>query len=378
MVHVDSVANGMQCGCICPNCKEPLYATHGKVYAHHFAHHSQTRKATLEICYAVILYKVAEHLIQTHKKIHAPSYYGIFPEQDIEFSEVRVDSQYERIDKQPDVIATGIDGKEYLIEFAFKHKAVQHMHPLDYKNLTCLQIDLSRQSLETIEKFLFTSNEDRKWLNNENYFSTIVERYKRAGKSVRIARESECKQCPITHRCVGVCPKNSPTPLIIENDGHRYRLCKTQEYGIALQRFQEEERRKAEQERIMKLPLEERLAILPEKSLMRVAYFSDGSVRINENWSSKKLHVRWYNDSVLEFTINYQGNPSSIAAMYIRYRGYNLKDCIMCEFYRNGYRNGCINDTVDQPNAWQCQSFTVASRLRTITASGFGRWIVEV
>ena len=69
------------------------------VYVHiakSFAHHSETRKATLEICYAVILYKVAEYLIQTHKKIHAPSYYGIFPEQDIEFSEVRVDGQYER------------------------------------------------------------------------------------------------------------------------------------------------------------------------------------------------------------------------------------------------------------------------------------------
>ena len=348
-------------------------ARQGDVKEHHFAHHSQTRKATLKICYAVILYKVAEHLIQTHKKVHAPSYYGIFPEQDIEFSEVRVDSQYERYDKQPDVIATGIDGKEYLIEFVFAHK-VQHKQPLDYKNLTCLQIDLSRQNLETIEKFLFTSNEDRKWLNNENYFTTIEERYKRAGKSVRIARESECKQCPITHRCVGVCPKNSPTPLTIENDGHRYRLCKTQEYGIALQRFQEEERRKAEQERIMKLPLEERLAILPEKSLMRVAYFSDGTVRINENWSSKKLHVRWYNDSVLEFTINYQGDPSSIAAMYIRYKGHNLKDCIMCEYCRDGY---CSQD-VANPIAWQCHYFTVASRLRAKTSSGFSRWIVEV
>lgn len=222
-------------------------ARQGDVKEHHFAHHSQTRKATLKICYAVILYKVAEHLIQTHKKVHAPSYYGIFPEQDIEFSEVRVDSQYERYDKQPDVIATGIDGKEYLIEFVFAHK-VQHKQPLDYKNLTCLQIDLSRQNLETIEKFLFTSNEDRKWLNNENYFTTIEERYKRAGKSVRIARESECKQCPITHRCVGVCPKNSPTPLTIENDGHRYRLCKPLEYDTALQRFQEEERRKKEED----------------------------------------------------------------------------------------------------------------------------------
>ena len=124
----------------------------------------------------------------------------------------------------------------------------------------------------------------------------------------------------------------------------------------------------------MKLPLEERLAILPEKSLMRVAYFSDGTVRINENWSSKKLHVRWYNDSVLEFTINYQGNPSSIAAMYIRYKGHNLKDCIMCEYCRDGY---CSQD-VANPIAWQCHYFTVASRLRAKTSSGFSRWIVEV
>ena len=232
MVHVDSVPRGIRCGCICPHCKEPLYATHGEVYAHHFAHHSQTRKATLEICYAVILYKVAEHLVQTHKKIHAPSYYGIFPEQDIEFSEVRVDSQYERYDKQPDVIATGIDGKEYLIEFVFAHK-VQHKQPLDYKNLTCLEIDLARQNLQTIEKFLFTSNEDRKWLNNENYFSSIEELYRRNRKEVHITPDMECINCPIRYECIGVRLKDSPTPLVIENDGHKYRLCKPQLYDAA-------------------------------------------------------------------------------------------------------------------------------------------------
>ena len=372
MVHIDSVARGKSCGCHCPHCKEPLVAKHGDIKAHHFAHHSETRKATLEICYAVILYKVAEQLIQTHKKIHAPSYYGIFPEQDIEFSEVRVDSQYERYDKQPDVIATGTDGKEYLIEFVFAHK-VQHKQPLDYKNLTCLEIDLARQNLQTIEKFLFTSNEDRKWLNNENYFTIIEERYKRAGKEVRITRERECDTCPIKHECIGVKPKNSPTPLIIENDGNEYRLCKIREYDITLKRFQDEERRKAEQERLRKMSLEDRLAILPERSLMRVAYFTDGTVRINEKWSSKKLHERWCSDSILEFTIDAPGNPSSIAAMYIRFRGHNLKDCIMCEFCHDGY---CYKN-VDQPDAWQCRSFIVASRLRVLTASGFKQWVVE-
>lgn len=180
----------------------------------------------------VIRYKVSEYLILTHKKIHAPSYYGIFPEQDIRFSEVRVDSQYERYDKQPDVIATGTDGKEYLIEFVFAHK-VQHKQPLDYRNLTCLEIDLSRQNLQTIEKFLFTSNEGRKWLNNENYFTAIEERYIRAGKAVRVTRDRECDKCPIRYECIGVRLKNSPTPLVIENDGHKYRLCKPDLYDAA-------------------------------------------------------------------------------------------------------------------------------------------------
>lgn len=244
MVHVDSVPRGIQCGCICPHCKEPLIARHGDVHAHHFAHHSETRKATLDICYEVILYKVAELLIQTHKKIHAPSYYGIFPERDIDFSEVRIDSQYERFDKQPDVIATGIDGKEYLIEFVFAHK-VQHKQPLDYTNLTCLEIDLSGENLSSIEKFLFRMTTQRKWVNNENYFSNIEERYKAAGKTVKVTPEKDCKQCPLRYECVGVTLKKGYAPLIIENSGHKFRLCKPDVYVTTYQATVEEAARQA-------------------------------------------------------------------------------------------------------------------------------------
>ena len=35
---------------------------------HGFAHHSDTRGANLNICYMVILYKLAEQIIQTKKK----------------------------------------------------------------------------------------------------------------------------------------------------------------------------------------------------------------------------------------------------------------------------------------------------------------------
>ena len=58
MVHVDSVSRGLQCGCTCPNCHEPLLARHGEKNEHGFAHHSDTRGANLNICYMVSIIAV--------------------------------------------------------------------------------------------------------------------------------------------------------------------------------------------------------------------------------------------------------------------------------------------------------------------------------
>ena len=170
MVHVDTVPRGLQCNCVCPYCHERLMARHGDVREHGFAHHSDNRGANLNICYMVILYKLAEQIVKTHKRIHAPSYYGIFPDKDLEFEIVKVDSRYDREDKQPDVIATTKDNKQYLIEFVFDYK-VQHKKAIDYKNLNCIEIDLRNQKLETLEKFLLFSTEEKKWLNNYDDFN---------------------------------------------------------------------------------------------------------------------------------------------------------------------------------------------------------------
>ena len=128
LVHVDSVPRGKNCGCICPYCREKLGARHGNNRAHgffHLSHRSEERGANLDICYKVILYKLAEQIIKTHRKIFAPSYYGIFRGQNIEFFDVQIDSSYERDDKQPDVVAMTKDGAQYLIELTFKYKIHQ-------------------------------------------------------------------------------------------------------------------------------------------------------------------------------------------------------------------------------------------------------------
>lgn len=189
---------------------------------------------------------MAEQIVKTRKRIHAPSYYGIFPEKDLEFETVKVDSRYDREDKQPDVIATTKDNKQYLIEFVFDYK-VQHKKAIDYKNLNCIEIDLRNQKLETLEKFLLFSTEEKKWLNNYDDFNKIEERYAKANKKVRVVEKTECNRCELYYNCAAVTKgKLSYSPLVIENNGTTYHLCKTDLYSSNLQKRREEEKERQE------------------------------------------------------------------------------------------------------------------------------------
>lgn len=238
MVHVDDVPNGLNCGCSCPCCHERLQARHGEVRAHGFAHHSDNRGANLKICYMVIMYKLAEQIIQYEKKIRVPSYYGIFKGRDLIFSEVSLDSQYDREDKQPDVIAITPEGERYLIEFTFDYK-VQHKRKIDYQHLNCIEIDLSSQTLETLQDFLLNSDQDRTWLNNQWYFEHIEAQYAAHGKLVKVTNEIDCQKCKLKANCCGVRTYSSPSPIIIENSGETYRVCKSKEHEANLKQLEE-------------------------------------------------------------------------------------------------------------------------------------------
>lgn len=91
--------------------------------------------------------------------------------------------------------------------------------------MNCLEIDISEQNLDGLEQFLLESVECRRWLNNEEYFSNIEHCYAANNKEVRMVIESECSSCHYhTHDCAVI---KDRAPIIIENNGMRYRLCKT-------------------------------------------------------------------------------------------------------------------------------------------------------
>ena len=227
MVHVDDVPRGLNCNCICPHCHEPLMARHGDEREHGFAHHSQTRKANLEICYQVILYKLAEQIIQDRKRILLPSYYSIFPEREIKFVDVQVDGRFEREDKQPDVIATTDDGQKYLIEFVFSHK-VRHHKPIDYANMNCIEINLQNQTLESLHDFLSSKpTKDWRWLNCDDLFNSIESKYAKNDMRVKLVSLDDCRRCGFTYNCCAIRNKNDNSKVVVSNNGIDYLICKT-------------------------------------------------------------------------------------------------------------------------------------------------------
>lgn len=41
LIHISNVPQGLECNCVCPNCKENLIAKKGKINEYHFAHESK-------------------------------------------------------------------------------------------------------------------------------------------------------------------------------------------------------------------------------------------------------------------------------------------------------------------------------------------------
>ena len=184
IVYVDHVPNGIECGCICSKCREPLVAKNqGKVKEHHFAHASGVDCAG---GYETMLHQMAKKILSESDHIILPE-----PETEIEIFSVRFQQKFlfrqnycckkkfmfsdvnieEKIDNViPDIVVTSEDGSKLLIEIFVTHGIDEtKLNKLEMMKLPVIEIDLSDfeptgDSLERLKKLLIEETDKKKWI----------------------------------------------------------------------------------------------------------------------------------------------------------------------------------------------------------------------
>lgn len=188
IVHIDSVKNGIECECVCPDCKTSLIARNGgKKYIHHFAHVNTVSCNAGE----TILHILAKNIFKKSRKIHLPK---------LNYGENLIQNEYfyhydqcileEKVDSiKPDL--TLIDESSVLyVEIKVTHAVDESkLNKIKELNIPVVEINLSSfidkmfdiNLNEILESSLVESLENKEWLfhpkikdfmiqNNKNKF----------------------------------------------------------------------------------------------------------------------------------------------------------------------------------------------------------------
>lgn len=196
MVYIGSVERGLSCNCRCPKCNEVLVAKLGHKGGRqpHFAHRKDSE---CHGSYMSALHKFAEQIIEEEKAVMTPTYKEI-DKQKLEFEKVEVEQRVERKDLQPDIVGVTSNGLRWFIEIRNTHDVDEVKRAkLIESNITCLEIDVREQKLETLKTFLLESVEGREWINNPIYDKKIDDLY-RTKVSIIVRQLKETTELPIS------------------------------------------------------------------------------------------------------------------------------------------------------------------------------------
>lgn len=166
LMHVDSVATGLACDCICPSCGGKLMAkNNGAIRDHHFAHASGIEcDGALESA----IHLLAKKIIRETKSIMLPldEYTGRTTL--LRFDKVDEEVWLDSIRRRPDLVCTTKDGIEVLVEFKNTHAVDDKKRTAIKKNnLVCIEIDVCGQELDEkqLRVFLNGTGVDRTWIS---------------------------------------------------------------------------------------------------------------------------------------------------------------------------------------------------------------------
>lgn len=206
IVGVDDVANGLACGCFCPDCKQRLIARNGgDMRVHHFAHYNGIECAGARM---TTLHLLAQQIIAENKSVMLPDYQGDFyfhKTGRITFDEILLEAKCENL--RPDCIGiVSKDGGNHRlwIEIYVKHKVdEQKRKSIKAQNEACIEIDISDllkmdYTKDDLARRLKEEKNDRKWINCPKYEkinnakrAIVEEELRRRYETERIEEERE-------------------------------------------------------------------------------------------------------------------------------------------------------------------------------------------
>lgn len=209
LVHVDNVKQGLECGCVCPNCGSKLIAKQGKINKHHFAHES--KECDISVAQETALHYLAKEILSKSKKIILPkviiedkfAFYDRHTYDNILFSNYNIINdinlfhkleKYQHTNKiidniiiekylediKPDILLE-IEGKKLIIEIAVTHfidrNKKQKIFNLD---IPTIEIDLSSYKDKIndldryeLEKILIKQTKHKNWIYYKNIYKDI-------------------------------------------------------------------------------------------------------------------------------------------------------------------------------------------------------------
>lgn len=180
------VESGKACGCVCPECRQPLQARHspsGK-RAENFAHDPGTACAS---GFESAVHLAAKQLIQDHQQLWCPLLIAKFNKHDalenrhdfekrlcpaglLGLEDVRLEKWLDDDRFRPDIVTVAPYHGELLIEVAFTNKVKdEKLRKIQSRNVATLEIDVScivGINFEALEKLLFEESGQTMWLHH--------------------------------------------------------------------------------------------------------------------------------------------------------------------------------------------------------------------
>lgn len=176
LVHIDAAAQGRRCGCVCPECLQPLIAKKGAKNLHHFAH---DRDADCPGALESALHLAAKEILSSRRCLRLPAVvlnfhslktpWRLFPVSWVRFDAVLAERKTGGI--RPDII--GLIGEQsLLIEIAVTHPAgPEKRERIRQLGLSALEISLAHLASEklapqSLAREIIGRLANRQWLYN--------------------------------------------------------------------------------------------------------------------------------------------------------------------------------------------------------------------